>query len=110
MGDAGKVDLPRTQPVKGNGSQLVEPDPGNKSNSRSQCRQIVRGDGRRASEGNLQAACQNFLLQCQLAGQSVQDQVEVNLAGDGDVEIGQSGPRRSRRVSRLGSDCEANPD
>ena len=68
--------------------EWIVADAGLKSDAAAERGQIVRHDRGRRAEREHHAVGKQFAFRRKLLGQAVEDEVEVQFAGDGDVETG----------------------
>lgn len=86
MKDAGEVDTAFGQAVKSELSQSVGAHAGDEADGGSHRGHIVGEDGGGAAECRLKACGKELALHGKFTGQSVEDEVEVDLARKGDCE------------------------
>src|SRR5580698_6472591 len=80
------VDAALLETVEGDLSEGVVADAGLKADAAAECGQVVRHDRGGRAEGEHHAVGEEFALGWKLFGKTVEDEVEVEFAGDGDVE------------------------
>ena len=88
--DAFKVDASLFQTRQGELPKRIPANASYKSDSSPHHGQVVSADGRRAAKGQQTALGEQLAFCRQLFGQAIQDQVQINFAGKGDIELGQA--------------------
>ena len=84
--DQGNVDAALLEAIESDLAEGIVADAGLESDAAAECGQVVGDDGRRRAEGEHHAVGEEFALGSELLGQAVEDEVEIEFAGDGDVE------------------------
>jgi hypothetical protein len=62
-------------------------DAGDEADMRAENGEIVREDGGGAAEGETEIAGEELALNGQFGGKAVEDEIEIDFPGDGDVEL-----------------------
>src|SRR5580704_3318778 len=95
------VDAALLQAVERDLAEGVVADAGLKSDAAAECGQVVGNNCRGRREGEHHAVGEEFALGGELLGQAVEDEVEVEFAGDGDVEAGHGEVRMQKSEVRI---------
>jgi len=86
--DARDVNAALLQAVESDLAELVITDVRLESDTAAQRGEVVRDDCRRGAQRKHHAIGEQFAFGFELFGKAVEDEVEVEFAGDGDVELG----------------------